>query len=133
MSIGTYLSSSFFKDFHRWPLWLPVFLGIGISIYFSLPKEPSLWLGYAGFVAFGVVIPFMRLQPLRLLFFAVGLIFFGFSIAFFRTEFLKTEMLQYPFPPLLLEGKVSQVELKPTLKGGFYQRLILRNITAKTP
>lgn len=24
--------------------WLPVFFGIGIGVYFLLPREPSLWL-----------------------------------------------------------------------------------------
>ena len=27
---------------HRWPLWLPVFLGAGAGLYFALPFEPSL-------------------------------------------------------------------------------------------
>src|SRR5689334_9722983 len=31
----------------RWFLWLPVFLGTGIGIYFSLTFEPPFWLGLA--------------------------------------------------------------------------------------
>jgi len=26
----------------RWFLWLPVLLGVGIGVYFSLPEEPSV-------------------------------------------------------------------------------------------
>jgi len=26
---------------HRWPLWLPVMLGMGAALYFALPAEPA--------------------------------------------------------------------------------------------
>ncbi len=29
----------------RWLLWFPVFLGVGIAVYFLLPQEPPAWLG----------------------------------------------------------------------------------------
>ena len=29
----------------RWPLWLPVFLGLGIALYFAIPAEPPAWVG----------------------------------------------------------------------------------------
>lgn len=32
----------------RWGLWLPVGLGCGIALYFSLPQEPPLWWGVGG-------------------------------------------------------------------------------------
>src|SRR6185312_1815170 len=37
-------------DRERWVLWLPVALGIGIALYFTLPSEPSSLLG----IAFGI-------------------------------------------------------------------------------
>lgn len=40
MNVQNFLVSSFFNDFQRWPLWLPVFLGLGIVLYFNLPVEP---------------------------------------------------------------------------------------------
>jgi len=27
----------------QWPLWLPVWLGAGIGVYFSLSTEPPIW------------------------------------------------------------------------------------------
>jgi competence protein ComEC len=33
----------------RWPLWLPVALGVGAGGYFALPAEPPLALGWAAF------------------------------------------------------------------------------------
>jgi competence protein ComEC len=41
-------------------------------------------------------------------------------------------MLHYGFSTLRLEGTIDQVELKPTKKGTFYQRLILTDLTAPT-
>ena len=31
---------------HRWPLWLPVALGVGTALYFAAPVEPSLLTGW---------------------------------------------------------------------------------------
>ena len=39
----------------RWPLWIPVLFGIGISIYFTLPIEPPYWLGLLSMIAGGVL------------------------------------------------------------------------------
>ena len=124
--------SSLFNDFQRWPLWLPVFLGLGICLYFSLPFEPPLWIAGGGMFVFGVTLVFVRLQLLRLLCLSIGMMTLGFSVALFRTYLLHTQMLHYPLPPLILEGCVNQVELKPIQQGTFYQRLILTNLKAKT-
>src|SRR6185437_10878866 len=35
------------EERHRWPLWLPVAVGIGAALYFALPAEPSLAAGWA--------------------------------------------------------------------------------------
>jgi competence protein ComEC len=37
---------------HRWPLWLPVALGVGAALYFAAPTEPSLLMGWAVAVLF---------------------------------------------------------------------------------
>jgi competence protein ComEC len=132
MIFRIYLSSPFFNDFQRWPLWLPVFLGLGICLYFSLTFEPPLWIASGGMFVFGVTLVFVRLQLLRLLCLSIGMITLGFSVALFRTYLLHTQMLHYPLPPLILEGCVNQVELKPTQQGTFYQRLILTNLKAET-
>jgi competence protein ComEC len=128
-----YLSDSFFNDFDRWPLWLPVLLGVGISIYFSLPFEPSTFWGYTGLLFFIITLVFARLKVVRLLLLGLGFIALGFSASQYRTHSLNTQMLHYPLKPVLLEGVVSQVEHKPTKAGDFYQRLILTDLKAQTP
>ena len=38
----------------RWLLWVPVALALGVSGYFLLPVEPSVWIGPAAGVLFGL-------------------------------------------------------------------------------
>lgn len=40
-------ADSFVAERDRWPLWLPVLLGCGIAVYFSLPTEPPAVAGAA--------------------------------------------------------------------------------------
>ncbi|HBG34045.1 MAG TPA: hypothetical protein DDX01_01600, partial [Holosporales bacterium] len=95
-------------------------------------EEPPIWWGIAGIALFLGSLVFVRLQILKLLIFAFALVIFGFSIALFRTHFLDTKMLHYSLPPMVIEGDVTQIELKPTLKGSYYQRITLTNLKADT-
>lgn len=123
----------FFNDFQRWPLWIPVFFGIGIACYFSLPFEPSLWWAYVGIGFFIFSLLIVRLQIPYLIIFSISLIVLGFSIVLLRVHYLETEMLHYALPTLLLEGEVHQVELRATKKGTLYQRITLIHLHAQTP
>jgi len=127
------LSSYLFNDFQRWPLWFPVCLGVGISLYFSLPFEPSQGWVYAGVFLFFLSLWRLNFSPFRFCLLSLSLVALGFSVALLRTHFLQTEMLHHSLPPLVLTGQVSQVELKPTQKGTFFQRLILTDLKADTP
>ncbi len=124
------LSSYFFGDLHRWILWAPVCLGLGIAAYFSLPFEPSVSWAWGGLA----VCAFSLWKgPFRLITLAIGLISLGFTVAFFRTHTLHTSMLHYPLPPLMVEGTVSQVEMRPTKKGTFFQRIHLTDLKMDLP
>ena len=131
MNLKNKISASFFNDFERWPLWAPVFLGIGISLYFSLSFEPPFWW-VGGGIFFFLSLWGVRLLSIRLVILILAFISLGFSAAILRTHFLKTEMLHYPLRPLSLEGRVRQVEFKPTQQGTFYQRILLSDLRAKT-
>lgn len=122
----------FLNDLQRWPLWIPVFFGIGISLYFNLSAEPSPWWAYGGIGLFALSLRIVRLKIIPLTLFVISLTFLGFSIALLRTHLLQTKMLNYGLSPLLLEGKVSQVELKPTKKGILYQRILLSDLQSDT-
>lgn len=132
MGIKDYIASYLFNDYHRWLLWLPIFFGLGISLYFNLPFEPHQAWAYGSFAIFLLCFSKGNFDSFRFLFLGVGFISLGFSISFFRTHFLHTEMLHYSLPPLILTGTVAQVELKPTHKGTFSQRLILTEIRSNS-
>src|SRR5215468_5487752 len=38
-----WLAANFIAERERWALWLPVFVGVGVGIYFWLTFEPPLW------------------------------------------------------------------------------------------
>src|SRR5207302_5675215 len=44
-SIGEAAADLIAAERDRLALWLPVFFGAGIGLYFGLPYEPSLWAG----------------------------------------------------------------------------------------
>jgi competence protein ComEC len=44
---GPFLLANLAAERERWPLWLPVFMGAGIGLYFLLKHEPPVWLGPA--------------------------------------------------------------------------------------
>jgi competence protein ComEC len=48
--LGLHFKDAARSERHRWPLWLPVMLGVGAGIYFALPAEPPLFLGIGLFV-----------------------------------------------------------------------------------
>jgi len=44
-SIFKALAARFLAERERWALWFPVLMGLGIGIYFWLPREPPFWIG----------------------------------------------------------------------------------------
>ncbi len=130
METFSIIIDSFYKDFHRWPLCLPVFLGGGISIYYSLTIEPSIWIAFASILFFILSLILMKVWKKGVFVVALGVMSLGFSISAFRTACLKTEMLQYPLAPVVIEGTIVQVELKPNKQSGYYQKLIIEDVQA---
>src|SRR5580658_1111925 len=45
------LAAAWAAESERRVLWLPVFFGIGIALYFALTVEPPLWLGRVALAA----------------------------------------------------------------------------------
>lgn len=39
-----FISNSFLEDFLNFPLWIPIFISLGIAFYFNLYNEPKEWL-----------------------------------------------------------------------------------------
>ncbi len=112
----------------RWPLWLPVFLGIGISLYFAAPSEPPLWLGAAAMAGTLAAAWTARKRPTLL---AVALplllIALGFLAAEVRAWRVAAPVLERPSGLVRLQGVISEVE--PLAGGG--QRVTLDEVVAE--
>lgn len=99
----------------RWPLWLPVFLGIGIGLYFALPAEPGPSWAVASVAAGAVALWLARRRPVPLFLAAACLLAVaaGFAAAQLRTHRLAAPAVERPTGALMLEGVVAEVEMLP--------------------
>ncbi len=107
-----YLGASFAGERTRWALWIPVFMGAGIAVYFSLHNEPGIWVGpvFIG-VAVLAAAGFRQHQPLLIPAYAVVFVSLGFGVAQLRTALVTAPVLQKKIGPLALEGRIARVEV----------------------
>ncbi len=99
----------------RWVLWVPVLIGIGIGLYFSLGDEPPAWLaGALALAAVAAALVGWRLyngRPLAsVLVLAVGLVALGFAAAQAHTARVATPMLAERVGPVTLQGQVVEID-----------------------
>ena len=59
--VFSYIIESLKEEIHNFPLFIPVFIGIGIGYYFHLQNEPKSWLVYLIFAISSFVLVFMNL------------------------------------------------------------------------
>ena len=87
----------------RWPLWLPVFLGAGIGLYFLLPAEPPSWIGMAALAnAVLLGMAFRHRAWTRPVAAAVLAAAFGFAVAQWRTATVEAPVL-----PKRMAGEIT--------------------------
>lgn len=91
-------------------LWVPVFFGAGIAIYFALPFEPPVWLGAAVAVLLAILAISARNKPVRIALVMSMLICAGFSAASARTAALDIRTLTHKTRPIVIEGVIDAVE-----------------------
>lgn len=95
----------------RWALWIPVFLGCGIAVYFALGQEPPPWAGPAGAgCALAGVLCARRRPGLLLAAWALALAAVGFSAAQLQTARVAAPVLERKLGPVMIEATVGQVE-----------------------
>ena len=95
----------------RWLLWLPVGLGLGVAVYFSLPVEPPPWLGAALAGAAGIASVALRRRPGLLILGLAGLaIAAGFTAAQARTALVAAPVLEKRLGPRHVTGRVTEVD-----------------------
>src|SRR5256886_1138781 len=97
---------------NRHVLWLPVFFGAGIGVYFALTVEPPLWPGLVAAAASAVVSLAMHRHrawcgaALALTLFAAG-----FALMRETAWERQTPMLQRQLGPLTVTGRVVDIDL----------------------
>ena len=107
----------------RWFLWLPVFVGLGIALYFAQPVEPTLWVAAAGFgMALALTVASARPGLLRLAALALFAVALGFAVSKVRTEWTRAPVLGHEIRFADVRGIVELIEPRAT-RG---QRLTIR-------
>ena len=105
--VGTCLTA----ERERWALWLSVFLGSGVALYFALPSEPRYWLGAAGLVtvAAGAAV-FRRTAHVAIVSGALASLVLGFMVMQWRTARVAEPILAERLGPVEVAGRVTAVE-----------------------
>jgi competence protein ComEC len=97
----------------RWPLWLPVAMGAGIGLYFSLPEEPA-W-GFAVMaaglaLAAGTLAGTANRTAFRIALALVAAASLGFGVVKLRTELVRAPVLARNGPYAVWLGPPLRVE-----------------------
>ncbi|MDI9408621.1 MAG: ComEC/Rec2 family competence protein [Candidatus Pacebacteria bacterium] len=115
-------------SFHRerFVLFLPVFFGLGIILYFNLKFEPpgliavittlGLWL---------LAILFRRHSLVMRILVILAMAASGFAVSQWRTHGLQAVVVQQPLGPIGLSGRIAAIDHR-----AHGQRFILTNVTA---
>ena len=110
------------REQDRLGLWLPVFLGLGVGLYFALPVEPPWWAGAALAILAGAVFAAVRssrsmpamagVATAALLASALGL-----AAAQLRAFVVAAPVLAEKIGPVSIEGRIVLVEILPAREG----------------
>ncbi|WP_417453288.1 ComEC/Rec2 family competence protein [Kiloniella sp.] len=135
------LSELIAKEQGAFANWLPVFIGTGIGLYFSLPFEPSLLLSLIIFlILLSAIAALFYIFPTpdrnngkgatylltRYILIAASLVSLGGVAATYRTDRIAAPIVERQFGPSYFEGRVVQIE--PSSPG---QRYLLDNLSGK--
>lgn len=106
------LGQIFEGERERWLIWTPVLIGLGVAIYFSLRSEPRLMTGILLFgLTLALCFAVRRWPALARATVAVAMVAGGFLAAQLRTASVDAPMLTAPLGPVLVTGRVADVEL----------------------
>ena len=106
-------------------VWVPVFFGLGIAVYFSLKFEPPLWFGAAGGVFACGLCWWLRFTSARYVLLFLLCFSAGFLCASLRTDSVYTPILYKKMAPVDVEGVIEKLEYSPEGKG---VRVTLREV-----
>ena len=125
MAAARWVARQAAEERERWILWVPVFIGAGVALYFGLPSEPPSWLGATGLVvtlAARVVVRRWSVPTTAAA--CLALAFLGLAAAQLRVALVSAPILAREIGKAAVEGRVCEVGLQPH---GY--RLYLDNVT----
>ena len=110
--VGAALAERLAAERHRHLLWLPVFFGAGIGVYFALTVEPPLWPGLV-MASAGAVVSLAMHRHRAWCGIALALAVFAAGFALMRETAWErqTPMLQRQLGPVTVTGRVVDVDL----------------------
>jgi competence protein ComEC len=107
------LLKDFLEERERWFLWLPVFMGLGIVLYFSWLAEPPFWAGALAIALCAVPVFLLRQsvwQPLALILLSIAI---GHEAGQVETAFMAQPMVRETLEKRDIVGRVMVVEYLP--------------------
>src|ERR1700719_5158991 len=105
------MAEAFAAEGDRRILWLPVFFGTGIALYFGLTIEPPLWIGGAATIGAASIAVALRLWPaLRNLAIALAFAAAGFAVMQEARLDRGTPMLERRLGPAAIAGRVVDID-----------------------
>ena len=112
--LGGWLVANLFAERERWPLWIPVLVGLGDGIYFWLTLEPPLWLGIGMVAVFGAAATAaIRAQRFVVPSVAVAAVAIGFAAAELQAWAVAAPILQHRLGPVAVEGRIVAIDPLP--------------------
>jgi competence protein ComEC len=115
----------------RWIVWVPVFLGLGIGVYFALSWEPSPATGAAALLGgLAAVLALRSAGTGRLCAWAVMAVAVGFAAAQLRTHQVAAPVIAERLGPLTVEGRIVSVEPLPKGSRVLLDRLRITRLDA---
>ncbi len=114
------IADTFLDERERWSLWLPVFMGLGIALYFMGPAEPPLWPALAGVGVLAALAILFRHSLALAAILAALMVMLGFAAAKIETDLMRQAMLEAPVEAKLVKGRVMAIS---RLDEGYRSRL----------
>ena len=102
-----YLRAAYALQFGRFVVWAPVFLSVGIWIYFNLPNEPSVIAIAVLAVPIAVLFWLGRQYSIALL---IGLVLLGFGLSKARQEIVATPLLRATVSSSEISGFIADAD-----------------------
>src|SRR5437588_733640 len=105
-------AAAFAAEGDRRILWLPVFFGTGIALYFTLTSEPAIWIGGAATLATAAIAVGLRRRPaLRNAGIALTFAAAGFAVMQQARLERGTPMVERRLGPAVITGKIVDIDV----------------------